>query len=83
LQIATISGNVTTISTTLGDINGTLVSIEGDIANIKTDLGDVKVSLPPSQWTTYGIPAALAVGAVAAIGSSISAAMLLRKRPKS
>jgi hypothetical protein len=80
LTLVSIKGDVATITTVLGNINGTLVSIQGDIANIKTDLGYIKVSLPPPQTTTLGIPITSIFAIVAAIASSISAALLLRKR---
>jgi len=82
LKITNIEGDMATISTTLGDINGTIVSIQGDIAIIRTDIGEIKVSLPQIQTTAVGIPIASILAAVAAVGSTISVVMLLRKRKK-
>ena len=80
LNITSIQGNIANINTTLGDINGTIVSIQEDIATIKTDLGNITVSLPPTQTTTLGIPIAAIFAGIAAFASSISAAVLLRRR---
>ncbi|MCK4668488.1 hypothetical protein KAT21_00005, partial [Candidatus Bathyarchaeota archaeon] len=59
--------------------NGTIVSIHGDIVNITTDLGEIKMSLPPAQTTTLGIPILSILAAIAAIASTLSAIVLLRK----
>jgi septal ring factor EnvC (AmiA/AmiB activator) len=80
LRITKIEGDIATISTTLGDINGTIVSIQGDIANINTTLGEIKVSLPQMQTTALSLPIASILAAVAAVGSTVSVVMLLRKR---
>jgi hypothetical protein len=80
LNITSIQGNIANINTTLGEIQGTIVSIQEDIATIKTDLGNITASLPPTQTTTLGIPIAAIFAGIAACGSSISAAVLLRRR---
>jgi methyl-accepting chemotaxis protein len=80
LNVTSIQGNIANINTTLGEIQGTLISIQEDIAQIRTDLGDITVSLPPTQTTTFGIPIAAIFAGIAACGSSISAAVLLRRR---
>jgi hypothetical protein len=80
LNITSIQGNIVNINTTLGDIQGTLVSIQGNIATIKTDLGNITLSLPPTQTTTLGIPIAAIFAGIAAFASTISAAVLLRRR---
>jgi prefoldin subunit 5 len=80
LNITSIEGNIVNITTTLGDIQGTLVSIEGDIATIKTDLGNITTPLPPTETTTLGIPIAAVLAGIGAGGSTVSAALLLRKR---
>jgi prefoldin subunit 5 len=80
LNISSIKGNIAYINTTLGDIQGILVSIQGDIATIKTDIGNITTSLPPTQTVSLGIPIAAIFGGIAAVGSSISAGLLLRRR---
>jgi len=79
LEITTIKGDMVSMSTALGDINGTIVSIQGDVANITTNLGEIKMSLPPAQTTTLGIPILSILAAIAAIASTLSAAVLLKK----
>jgi len=79
-RIVNIEGNLATISTILGEINGTLVSIQGDIATIKTEIGEIKISLPTIQAPPTAWPVAIVLIAVAAIGSIISAAALLKRR---
>jgi hypothetical protein len=80
LNITSIQGNIANINTTLGNIQGTIVSIQEDIATIKTDLGNITASLPPTQTTTLGIPIASIFAGIAAFASTISAAVLLRRR---
>lgn len=80
LNITSIQGNIASINTTLGDIQGILVSIQGNITTIKTDLGNITLSLPPTQTTTLGIPIAAIFAGIAAFASTISAAVLLRRR---
>jgi prefoldin subunit 5 len=83
LNVTNIQGNIANINTTLGNIEGTLVSIQGDIATIKTDIGNITVSLPSTEITTLGIPIAAILAGIGAAGSSISVALLLRKRKTS
>jgi len=80
LNITSIQGNIANINTTLGEIQGTIVSIQEDIATIKTDLGNITASLSPTQTTTLGIPIAAILAGIGAVGSSISAAVLLGRR---
>ena len=80
LNITSIQGNIANINTTLGNIQGTIVSIQEGIATIKTDLGNITASLPPTQTTTLGIPIAAIFAGIAAFASTISAAVLLRRR---
>jgi len=79
LNITKIVDDIATISTVLGDIEGTIVSIQDGIGTIETDLGEIKISLPPTQTTTLGIPTTLVFAVIAAIASTISAILLLRK----
>ena len=80
LNITSVQGNIANINTILGDIQGTIVSIQEDIAIIKTDLGNITASLPPTQTTTLGIPIAAILAGIGAGASTLSAALLLRRR---
>jgi len=80
LRLTSIEGDIAIMNSTMGNIKGTIVSIQEDIATIKTDLGNITLSLPPTQTTTLGIPIAAIFAGIAAFGSTVSAAVLLRRR---
>ena len=80
LRLTSIEGDIAIMNFTMGNIKGTIVSIQEDIATIKTDLGNITLSLPPTQTTTLGIPIAAIFAGIAAFGSTVSAAVLLRRR---
>ncbi|MEM2440676.1 MAG: PKD domain-containing protein [Candidatus Bathyarchaeia archaeon] len=79
-KIVKIEGDLAVISTILGEINGTIVSIQGDIATIKTEIGEIKISLPTIQTSSAAWPVSIALVAIAAIGSIVSAGVLLKRR---